>query len=162
MQRRSHVATAAGALAFVRRHGIVLLSARGPVPSLAAAIAGEPIRGSWWVHPQAHRIHALASATCESTDVLVCRLVGGKVTLVHRRVWPALVRLAGELPRRGLALVREEHTPQGHHRTVEVPFPRWVPRDVRAAARALTEEDARSALGGDLLLALRPPRPRRD
>jgi hypothetical protein len=35
------------AIAFVKRHGIVLESARGPVPSLAEAVAGEPIRGSW-------------------------------------------------------------------------------------------------------------------
>ncbi len=35
-------------LAFVKRHGVVLHAARGPVPSLAEAIAGGPIRGSWW------------------------------------------------------------------------------------------------------------------
>ena len=34
---------------FVRKHGIVLESAAGPVPSVAAAIAGEPIRGSFRV-----------------------------------------------------------------------------------------------------------------
>jgi len=33
-------------IAFVEKHGVVLASARGPVPSLAEAIAGEPIRGS--------------------------------------------------------------------------------------------------------------------
>jgi hypothetical protein len=36
------------AIAFVKRHGVVLQAARGPVPSLADAIAGETIRGSWW------------------------------------------------------------------------------------------------------------------
>jgi hypothetical protein len=35
-------------LAFVEKHGVVMESGRGPVPSLAEAIAGEPIRGSWW------------------------------------------------------------------------------------------------------------------
>src|SRR4030095_7234834 len=33
----------------VREQGIVLQSARGPVPNLAEYVAGEPIRGSWWV-----------------------------------------------------------------------------------------------------------------
>jgi hypothetical protein len=33
------------ALDFVREHGIVLESARGPVPSLADAIAGTPVSG---------------------------------------------------------------------------------------------------------------------
>ena len=28
----------------------VLQAARGPAPNLAEAIAGEPIRGSWWGH----------------------------------------------------------------------------------------------------------------
>jgi hypothetical protein len=39
-------------LAWVREQGVVLQSARGPVPNLAEQIAGEPIRGSWWAtHP---------------------------------------------------------------------------------------------------------------
>ena len=37
--------------AWVREQGIVLQSARGPLPNLAEWIAGEPIRGSWWGHP---------------------------------------------------------------------------------------------------------------
>jgi hypothetical protein len=44
------------ALAFIRKHGVVLESAQGPVPSLAEAIAGEPIRGSWWGHPSSRLI----------------------------------------------------------------------------------------------------------
>ena len=83
--------TARGAVAFVRRHGIVLQAARGPVPSLAEAVAGGPIRGSWWGHPQGQAIFAAAEAASEHADVLVCKLVEGKVTYVHRRLWPALV-----------------------------------------------------------------------
>jgi len=48
------------ALAFVKRHGIVLQAARGPVPSLAEAIAGGPIRGSWWGHPKGREIFRAA------------------------------------------------------------------------------------------------------
>ena len=33
---------------FVERHGVVLEGGRGPRPNLAEAIAGGPIRGSWW------------------------------------------------------------------------------------------------------------------
>jgi hypothetical protein len=47
--------TPAEALAFVCTHGLVLESGTGPVPSLAAAIAGEPIRGSWWAQKSAFR-----------------------------------------------------------------------------------------------------------
>ena len=86
------------ALAFVKKHGVVLQAARGPVPSLAEAVAGEPIRGSWWGHPKGQAIFLAAEAIGESPDVLVCKLVEGKVTYVHRRLWPALVRLASSLP----------------------------------------------------------------
>jgi len=83
------------ALQFVERHGIVLESAHGPVVTFADAAAGERIRGNWWSHPKSHQIFALTRLVRNSPDVLVCRLVDGKITYVHRRVWPALVRLAG-------------------------------------------------------------------
>ena len=82
------------ALAFVRRHGVVLEGARGPVPNLAETVAGHHIRGSWWGHANGHQIFWLTRTVRNSRDVLVCRLVGGKITYVHRRIWPALVRLA--------------------------------------------------------------------
>ena len=83
--------TAAEALAFVRKHGVVLEAATGPVPSLASAIAGAPIRGSWWSHAKGREIFKLTRAVRDSPDILVCRLVDGKVTYVHRRLWAALV-----------------------------------------------------------------------
>ena len=146
--------TAKQAIAFVRKHGVVLMSARGPVPNLAQAIAGEPIRGSWWAHPKSHSIFRLCGAVCDSTDILVCRLVDGKVTYVHRRLWPALIRLARRLPRGRLAAIREEHTPQGRHRVRKVPFPRWVPKGERKKAERITEQTAMAALGGDLVARL--------
>lgn len=139
------------ALAFVRKHGVVLMSARGPVPNLVQAIAGEPIRGSWWSHPDSHHIYAVVEAMKDSDQVLVCRLVGGKVTFVHRRLWPALVRLAGRLPKSGLAAIREEHTARGSHRVVRTPFPRWVPPQIARQAGLLSEVQAASQLGAELL-----------
>jgi len=134
-------------LDFVRRHGVVLASAQGPVPSLAAAIAGAPIRGSWWSHPKGHEIFRALREVQDSTDVLVCRLVAGKVTFVHRDLWPALVKAAKHFPAARLARVREEHTVKGHHATREVAFPKWVPSDIRAAAARLTEAEALERLG---------------
>jgi hypothetical protein len=63
------------AVAFVEHHGVVLQSARGPVPSLAEAIAGGPIRGSWWGHPKGHDIFRASEVIGDSADVLVCKLV---------------------------------------------------------------------------------------
>jgi hypothetical protein len=134
------------ALAFVRTHGIVLESARRRIPSLADAIAGGPVRGSWWSHPKSHEIFAVTRGVRNSPDVLVCRLVDGKITFVHRRLWPALVRAAKRLPKGRLAQVREVHTPSGHHVIEELAFPEWVPSAVHAGARKLSEEAALAEL----------------
>lgn len=155
------------ALAFVRKHGVVLVSARGAAPRLTEAIIGEAIKGSWWAHPQSHHLYAILGEVTDSSEVLVCRLLDGKVTLVHRRLWPALVRLADTYTPGQLARVREEHTSTGRHATREVPFPKWVPREVRQQAAKLSEVEARAVLGPWLETASRPvnrarsPRPAR-
>jgi hypothetical protein len=134
------------ALAFVKQHGIVLQAAQGPVPSFAEHVAGGPIRGSWWAHAHGHEIFALATAVSESGDVLVCKLVDGKVTYVHRRLWPALVKLAARFDKARLAQIDDEHTATGAHRSVITPFPKWVPDDAHDAAKNLSMADAERAL----------------
>jgi hypothetical protein len=134
-------------LAFVREHGVVLAAARGPVPSVAEAIAGAPIRGSWWGHPRGQEIFEALGAIADSPDVKCFKLVDGKVTFVHRRLWPALVALAGELGKARLAEIRQEHTASGAHRNMVTPFPRWVPADVKEEAAKLDAPAARRQLG---------------
>jgi hypothetical protein len=123
-------------------YGMLLQSARGPIPNVAELVAGEPIRGSWWGHPAGHAIFDALETLGESPDVVRLRLVNGKVTLVHRRVWPALVRVAGQLDPGRLAALHEEHTASGAHRVEEQPFPSWVPDDVVRSAARLSEDDA--------------------
>src|SRR5512143_1453171 len=60
-------------------------------PSLTALVAGAPIRGSWWGHPAGRRIFQVASALEDRGDVLFAPLLSAKVTLVHRRLWAALL-----------------------------------------------------------------------
>jgi hypothetical protein len=159
--------TADQAMAIVREHGVVLASAKGPAPRLAELIAGESIKGSWWAHPKGHQIFAIFQQIDKSPDILVCRLVNGKVTFVHRRLWPALVRVAHQFQANQLAQVHQEHTPSGHHVSHELPFPEWVPPEVFAEAQRLGEQQACSALGPWVTLpekALKPtgrkkPRP---
>jgi hypothetical protein len=145
--------TARQAIAFVREHGVVLAFGKGPVPRLAEVIVGEPIKGSWWAHPQGRQIFSVFQKLYDSPDILVCRLVGGKVTFVHRRLWPALVRLAGSFTSDQLAQVHEEHTASGRHVTKDVAFPAWVPRDVLDDAKGLSEQEARATLGEEIVLA---------
>jgi hypothetical protein len=135
------------AMAFVREQGVVLVSAHGPVPKVTEWIAKEPIHGSWWSHPKSRDIYRTLERLSASPDILVCRLVGGKITWVHRRLWPALVRVAHHFPARQIAQVHEEHTAAGRHVTRDVGFPEWVPPEVIAQSRALDEGDALAALG---------------
>ena len=132
--------------AVLAERGVLLESARGPIPSVAELIAGEPISGSWWAHPASHAIFAAIKAVADSPDVVRLRLVNGKVTLVHRRVWPLVVRLSAIIPPDWLASIEEHHTASGAHRKVETPFPAWVPTEVMAASALLTETEAFDAL----------------
>jgi hypothetical protein len=133
-------------MTFVMRHGVVLESARGPVPRLTEAIAGEPIAGSWWAHAKSHAIFRVLQELSESPDILVCRLVGGHMTFVHRRVWPALIRMAERFHPEQLAQVRQEHTSAGKHVNQTLAFPAWVPRDVLTRAKLLSDQDAEGQL----------------
>lgn len=147
------------ALEFVERHGVVLQAARGELPNLAEAVAGGPIRGSWWGHPKGRDIYHATEAICASRDVLVCKLVGGKVTYVHRRLWPALVRLAGRFRRAQLARVWNEHTSRGSHRSRTQSYPAWVPAEVIREAKGVSEQEAEALLAPALGHA-RPTRAR--
>jgi hypothetical protein len=136
-------------LKFVEQHGVVLASARGPVPSVAEAIAGEPIVGSWWSHPRADAIFDALSALDDSDDIRCFKLVDLKITYVHRRLWPALACLAraGVLDAGRVASIQQEHMPTGEHRNLTMPFPDWLPDDVASAAAALSIDEARAQLG---------------
>jgi hypothetical protein len=135
------------AVELVERHGVVLASAKGPVPNLADAIAGCAIRGSWWGHAKGGEIFTALGAVADSADVLCFRLVDRKLTFVHRRLWPALVRLADELGAERLTAIKQEHTASGAHRNVRTPFPQWVPPATQRAAESLSTVEARAALG---------------
>ena len=133
---------------FVAKHGVVLASARGPLPSVAEAVAGEPIVGSWWAHPKGKAIFAALSEIDDSTDIRCFKLVDGKVTFAHRKVWPALVRLGrdGVIATEQLGSLQQEHMPTGEHRNFITPFPDWVDDETASAAEALSTDKARAQL----------------
>ena len=143
-------------LALVERFGVLLESARGPVPSLAALVAGEIVRGNWWGHAKSYEIFAATRSIRASRDVLVCRLIDGKVTFVHRRLWPALVNLAPRLDAERLAWIKEKHTDSGAHRITSRHYPTWVPQTLPAQAGKLTTEEAIHKLGSWVTAYIRP------
>ena len=133
-------------MAVLIEHGMLLQSARGPIPNVAELVAGDRIKGSWWAHPKRYEIFTELGHLDASPDVVRLRLVNGKVTLVHRRVWPALVRLADRFTAKQLAALHEEHTTSGAHKVQEQPFPNWAPDDVLRASEELSVEEALAQL----------------
>jgi len=106
-----------GPRAVLERCGLLLL--QDPrLPSLAALVAGGPVKGSWWGHPAGKEIFRVASELDDDADVTVAKLVAGKVTFVHRRLFAALAAVGAEragwqltgLPRPAAALLdRVDH-----------------------------------------------------
>jgi hypothetical protein len=60
------------------------------LPSVCTLIAGERMRGSWWSHPLSHDIFAVNEQLADHPDVLLTKLIAGKVTFVHRELWRQL------------------------------------------------------------------------
>ena len=59
------------------------------VPSVTSIVVGKPVRGSWWAHAVAHTIFDVLEEL--ESEAAVVKLLGKKQTLIHRRLWPALV-----------------------------------------------------------------------
>jgi len=74
------------------RTGIILES-DSRLPSVASLVACS-IRGSWWGHPRGRQIFRVLRSFSGRSDVLATKLVSGKVTFVHRSLWPALFAVA--------------------------------------------------------------------
>ena len=54
-------------------------------------MVGGPIDGSWWGHPRGGDIYRLYNDLADQPQVLLVKLVSGKVTFVHCRLWPAVI-----------------------------------------------------------------------
>jgi len=80
--------------AVIAADGVLMLQDPA-LPSLARMVAGDIVRGSWWSHPSGKAIFAIASALDDDDDVVSMKLVAGKVTFVHRRLWSAVVAIGG-------------------------------------------------------------------
>src|SRR5260370_3636506 len=68
----------------------LLLDADPKFPSVTGFVAGDSVRGSWWAHPRAHEMFRLACQLRDHLDVVMVKLISGKITLVNRPLWPAV------------------------------------------------------------------------
>lgn len=74
------------------RHGLLFQKDKR-YPSVVGIVTGEALSTSWWGHPKARLVFAILQELADDPDVLFTKLLFGKVTLVHRRLWPALLAI---------------------------------------------------------------------
>src|SRR5262249_34849399 len=74
----------------LRKYGLLLLNDPS-LPNLCSLVVGERVRGSWWAHPRAQEIFNVYDALGDQPDVLIAKLISGKVTYIHRSLWPQVV-----------------------------------------------------------------------
>ncbi len=127
----------------LKRYGL-LLQSDPKLPNMASIVIGEAIRGSWWAHSRCHDIHAVISRIASDPDVVITKLISGKITYVQRELWPALVAIAcsqepwqrrgiSQAARRLLKMVNQ----RGPLRTDQLQWPRTAKRSPGDAAREL-------------------------
>jgi hypothetical protein len=93
----------------------LLLQGDGALPSVVRVVVGGPVRGSWWSHAKAHDIYAVCQFLKHHPDATTAKLILGKVTYVHRALFPALAAIGDSrepwqmegLTRSAQALLRE-------------------------------------------------------
>lgn len=90
---RPRVAQLNDILELIRSLG-VLLETDQAFPSLATTVVGGPISGSWWAHPMANEVYLMSRELARHREVLVLKLLSGKSTYVHARLWPSLIAIA--------------------------------------------------------------------
>jgi hypothetical protein len=127
------------------------------LPNVVTLLTGETLSGSWWSHSKSHLIFKVLTELEEHPDVLFVKLLNRKVTLVHRRLWPAWLAIVSKSEpwqvERGLHMhTREVHTESGKHAIVAEPWAAWAKtakvKALRSNAAAKREiEDAAAALG---------------
>jgi hypothetical protein len=147
----------------LREHGLLLMQDK-KIASVVALITGEALATSWWSHPRSHEIFRTLEKLGDDRDVLVTRLIAGKVTYVHRRLWPSFLAIAAsgaewqkrglrakpstrELQERLLVAAEEVHTESGRHEMRTQTWHAWakehaakIPRVTPAAYAELEEE----------------------
>ncbi len=74
----------------LRANGLLLQQDK-TLPNVVGSVTGQSLSTSWWGHPKGRIIFAVLSELAAHPDVLFTKLLLGKATLVHRRLWPALM-----------------------------------------------------------------------
>ena len=135
----------------IAEHGLLLLQDK-KLANAVTFMTGERLKGSWWSHPRAHEIFRTLESLPDD-QVIATKLAGGRVTFVHRSLWPDLLAIAKSGDLRQDEREYEVHTESGRHEKRFEPWDVWAKRekvrptkDVAAARERL--EVAVVAIGG--------------
>jgi len=79
-------------LSQLKKFGL-LLESDPRLPSVSTLITGSPLHSSWWSHPLAQTIFHVNGQLDDHPDVLVTKLIAGKVTFVHKKLWPEILAI---------------------------------------------------------------------
>ena len=71
----------------------LLLDTDPKFPSVTGFVADDTGGRSWWAHPQAKQMYGLSCGLRDHPDVLMVKLVSGKITFIHRPLWPAIAAI---------------------------------------------------------------------
>lgn len=77
----------------IAKRGLMLLQDKMAM-DIVGILAGEKLSTSWWGHAAGQKIFACLERLDEDPDVMSTRLVAGKITYVHRRLWPSFLAIA--------------------------------------------------------------------
>ena len=58
--------------------------------NIVRILTSETLGTPGWDHPLANHIFKVLEGVSEHPDITLCKLISGKVTFVHRRLWPSL------------------------------------------------------------------------
>ena len=75
------------------RRGLLLKQDKR-LPNVVGLVTGESLSTSWWGHPEGGRIFGVLEELDDHADVVCTKLLSGKDTFVHRRLWPSLLAVA--------------------------------------------------------------------
>ena len=124
-------------LATLSRLGLLLKQDK-ELPNVVTILTGEKLSASWWSHPQGKLIFNVLRELEDHPDVLVAKLIAGKDTLVHRRLWIAFLAAASRL----LVHALEVHTEFGRHEMVTRSWRAWA-KEKKVAPLASAQEGRR-------------------
>ncbi len=75
------------------KHGLLLLQDKVAL-DIVSMLAGEKLSISWWGHAAGQTIFACLERLDDDPDVISTRLIAGKITYLHRELWPAFLAIA--------------------------------------------------------------------